>query len=132
MEEASQRRHHRGGIMEEVSWRRHHGGGIWEAPGSNVEASGRHLGGVWRGLREASWGSGAPGHLGGKSNQNHCILKCLSSRLAVPCGNGAPHHHNCMYAIDFSERARLEQTWDTFRSAVRQAARKPTVEALFG
>ncbi len=53
-EDTSWRRHHVGGITEEASCRGDHGG-IWEASGGiwrqtshrHLEASGRHLGGVW-------------------------------------------------------------------------------------
>ena len=145
--EASWSRHHRGGIVEEASWRRHPGegimenalgamwrhlgstsGGIWEAPGSIWEASGRHLGSIWRHLRgvwegsgRGQGGSGASGHLGGKSNKNHC----LSSRPPFSCESGAPDHHGCMYFASCSRGRDHLQSPHTLHPASKTIRQNP-------
>ena len=67
MEEEAWKRHHGGGILEEESWRRNLGRGILEEESWRryLEASGRHLGGIWeasgRVIWEASGGLELPG-----------------------------------------------------------------------
>ena len=82
---------HGSGIVAMISWLRYPGrwshlASIWEASGGHLGASSEHLGRLGSDLRRGR-------RLGGKSEQNHCVLQHFSSRVTIWCGSGEGDMH---------------------------------------